>query len=384
MKSAPASQIRVGMVILASLIVLGGAILMMGKERRLFERSVPFRIHFSRTVGLRQGAPVNLSGVTVGSVEELTFPQDIRENYIVVRVKVVGDVAPRIRRDTVARIRTHGLLGDKFIELAGGSSQSEALPGGSLISSVDPVDYEALLGGGGDVIQNFTEATASLKAILKSIEKGEGLLGQLVASDKGAKWDETAGNLRSASASLKNILGSVEKGEGIAGQLVRNREAGQKMVESLDRLAKVTESLQRTAEKIERGEGTLGTLIQDPDAGREILAGLRRSTANLEGVTRQLREGGGIFQRLIADKVYADRVLGHLEQTTEDLAEITGKIERGEGTIGALVNDPELYQEAKGLVGDVKESWLFSIYRFFRGLGSSNKDSPPEKKEGAK
>ena len=48
----------------------------------------------------------------------------------------------------------------------------------------------------------------------------------------------------------------------------------------------------------------------------------------------------------------------------------------GEGTIGALVNDPQLYQEAKGLVGDVKGSWLFSIYRFFRNLGSPGGDAP--------
>ncbi|MBI2210288.1 MAG: hypothetical protein HYU47_06775, partial [Deltaproteobacteria bacterium] len=123
---------------------------------------------------------------------------------------------------------------------------------------------------------------------------------------------------------------------------------------------------------------------QDPHAGKEILANLRRSASNLESVTRQLREGDGVLHRLIMDKPYADRLLGHLEKTTKDLAQITGRIERGEGTIGALVNDPELYQEAKGLVGDVKGSWLFSIYRFFRGIGSSGENSPKEEssKEG--
>ncbi len=373
-------QIRVGLLILASLIILGGTILLMGKERRFFEDKVPFEIRFSRTIGLREGAPISLTGVTVGSVESLTFPQDIRQHYIVVRVKVVGDVAPRIRKDTVARIRTQGLLGDKFIELSGGSFQSEPVPPGGLIPSINPIDYEALLGEGGGVVENFIEATTSLKTILKSIEEGKGVLGQLVASDKSTNWTETANNLRSASASLKNILHSVEKGEGVLGQLIQNREAGRVMMEdlriSLSQMRKATESLQKTTEKIDRGEGTLGTLIQDPNAGREILTSLRRSAANLESVTRQLREGGGILQRLIADKVYADRLLGHLDQTTRDLAHITGKIERGEGTIGALVNDPALYKDAKELVGNAKGSWLFSIYRFFRNLGSSREDSP--------
>jgi len=113
MKPTLSLQIRVGLLILTSLVIFGAAIFLMGKERRLFETKVPFEIRFSRTIGLREGAPISLAGVTVGSVESLTFAQDIRENTIVVRIRVVGDVAPRIR--------TLGLLGDKFIELSGGS-----------------------------------------------------------------------------------------------------------------------------------------------------------------------------------------------------------------------------------------------------------------------
>lgn len=379
MKPTPALQIKVGLLIVTALILLSVTIFLMGKERRFFENKVPFEIRFSRTIGLREGAPITLTGVRVGAVESLAFPRDVQENYIVVQIKVVGDVAPRIRKDTLARIRTQGVLGDKFIELSGGSPESEPLPAGGLIASVDPLDYEALLGESGDALQNFTEAANSLKTILKSAEEGKGLLGQIVAPGHEKKWSETADNFHSASASVKNILRSVEKGEGVLGQLVQNKEAGQVMMEDLKvgsrQLRMAAESLQKTAQKIEQGEGTLGTLIQDPNAGKEILANLRRSASNLETVTRQLREGGGILQRLIMDKPYADRILGQLDQTARDMAQITGKIDRGEGTIGALVNDPKLYQDAKELVGEAKGSWLFSIYRFFRNLGSSREDS---------
>ena len=387
MKPTVSLQIRVGLLILVCLVIFGATIFLMGKERRLFETKVPFEIRFSRTIGLREGAPISLAGVTVGSVESLTFAQDIRENYIVVRIKVVGDVAPRIRKDTVARIRTLGLLGDKFIELSGGSPRSDPVPPGGLISSVDPIDYEALLGEGGGVVENFIEVTSSLRTVLKSIAEGKGLLGQMVAPGQEEKWADMATNfraisvsLRSASESFRHIVRSVERGEGMLGQLVQNKEAGEAMMEDLRvglrQLRQATESLQKTTAKLERGEGTLGTLIQDPDAGREILASLRRSAANLETVTRQLREGGGVVQRLIADRPYADRLLGQLEQATGDLARITAKIERGEGTIGALVNDPGLYKDARELVGNAKGSWLFSISRFFRNLFSSAEDSP--------
>ncbi len=385
MKTTRPTQVRVGLLILLSLFALGGTVFMLGKERRFFEDRVDYEIHYSRINGLTKGAPVSLSGVKVGSVESLTFPKDVQKNYIVVQIKVVGGVASRVRRDTVARLRTYGLLGDKFIELSGGSIHSVPLPPGGLISSVDPLDYEALLGEGGDVIQNFIEVANSLKTILKSVEEGKGLLGELIVSDNVGQWKETANNIRSVSVSLKNILGSVERGEGILGKLIRDGDAGRMMEDlkiSLSQIRKATHSLQEVAGKIERGEGTLGTLIQDPDAGREILNNLRRSASNLEVVTRQFREGEGILQRLMSDKPYAERVMGDLEQTTRDIALITGKIEQGEGTIGALVNDPQLYQDAKEVISVAKGSTLFSIYRFFQNLFPSADNSSSDGAEG--
>lgn len=383
MKTNAASKLRVGLLIVTALVILAVTILLMGKERRLFENKVPFEIHFSRTNGLRVGAPISLTGVTVGSVESIGFPQDVHKNYVVVQIRVVGEAASRVRKDMSARVRTQGLLGDKFIELSGGSIQSERLRPGGLIPSINPIDYEALLGESSDLVQDFTEATNSFKNILKSIEEGEGLLGQLMGTGGVGKSAEIGDNLRAASASLKNILGSIEKGKGPLGQLVQGGETSRAMLENLraglQHFRGATESLEKTAEKIAKGEGTLGTLIQDPNAGKEILTSLRRSAANLESITRELRQGEGILQRLVTDRHYAERVLTNLERTTEDLAQIAGKIDRGEGTLGALVNDPKLYDDAKEVLTDAKGSWLFSISRFFRNLLSSP-DEPAQRK----
>ena len=371
MKPTSALQIKVGILILAALVIFGVSIFMMGAERRLFETRVQYEIHFSRTIGLREGAPVSLTGVRVGSVEDLSLPSDLNQNYIVVSISVAREAMGRIRKDTVARIHTQGLLGDKFVELSGGSSGSEPLAPRGLIGSIDPEDYESLLGEGGNVLHNVAEITASLRNMLKSMEEGKGLLGQIVASEQREKWSRMADNFHASSLSLRNLLASAEKGRGFLGQVIQDQEAGQLMMDdlraSLHGLRGAADSLSKVAEKIEKGEGTLGTLIQDPDAGKEILTRLRRSASDLEHLTGQLREGGGLLQRLIMDRDYADRVLGQLEQTTKGLAEITGKVERGEGTLGALVNDPELYKGAKDLVRSARESWLLSLFRFFRG-----------------
>src|SRR5262249_33548848 len=139
-----------------------------------------YEIHFARAGGLMVGAGVSLTGVPVGSVSEMRFPDDPARSYIQVRIKVAGDVAPRIRENSVASIRTLGLLGDRYIEISAGSADSNPVAAGGIINAIDPIDYEAVLGQSGDIVTNIVEVTASLKTVLQSIEHGEGLLGAMV------------------------------------------------------------------------------------------------------------------------------------------------------------------------------------------------------------
>ena len=90
------------------------------------------------------------------------------------------NVAPRLRENSVATIRTYGLLGDRYIELTAGSPDAAPVQPGGLLSSIDPIDYEAVLGQSGDIVTNIVEVTASLKDVLGAIQRGEGLLGAMV------------------------------------------------------------------------------------------------------------------------------------------------------------------------------------------------------------
>jgi len=146
----PGSQTaRVGFLVFVALAILIATIMSLGGEQKFWERKVQYEVHFARTNGLQVGAPVSLTGVTIGSVAEMRFPPDPTASYIQVLVNVLGEATPRIHDNSVATIRTFGLLGDRYIELSSGSPDAAPLPPGSLISSIDPVDYEAVLGQSG-------------------------------------------------------------------------------------------------------------------------------------------------------------------------------------------------------------------------------------------
>src|SRR5437879_5702545 len=169
----PGSQTaRVGFLVFVALAILIATIMSLGGEQKFWERKVQYEVHFARTNGLQVGAPVSLTGVTIGSVAEMRFPPDPTASYIQVLVNVLGEATPRIHDNSVATIRTFGLLGDRYIELSSGSPDAAPLPPGSLISSIDPVDYEAVLGQSGDIVTNAVEVTASLRVGLQATERG--------------------------------------------------------------------------------------------------------------------------------------------------------------------------------------------------------------------
>ncbi len=335
-------QAKVGVLVLTALVVFGATILTLGRQERLWERKVSYVLHLARTNGLQSGGQVSLSGVTVGSVAALQFPQNLADSYIEITIEVARGVADRIRADTVASVRTLGLLGDRYIELTPGSPDEPAVPPGGLITTIDPVDYEQVLGRSGDIVTNVVEVTTSLKDVLQTIQRGEGLLGAMVQNKE---FGDTT--LRDLEGSLRNV-----------------RATSQRLDDILAR--------------VDRGEGLAGRLLRDTPDSKRLWSRLDHSVAQLDSLATRLATGQGALVRLVDDETYGRRVLENLDVTLQELREVMSKVNAGQGSLGKLVNDPALYDDARGLVGDVRESWMVSLYRGFAGLWPFGHTSPPE------
>src|SRR5213596_1946456 len=315
---------KIGLLVAIALAILMVTVFSLNQEQPFWERKVQYELRFTRTGGLQTGAPVSLSGVSIGTVAEMRFPPDPALNYIQVLINVKGDLAPRIRENTVASIRTLGLLGDRYVELSAGMPESPPVPPGGLIASIDPTDIEALLGQGGDIVTNIVVVTTS----------------------------------------LKDVLGAIQRGEGLLGAMLRNRELGETTLVDL----------QRTMANVQATTAALEKILQRVDRGEGMLGHVRRSARSLDQLTTRLNRGNGALARLMEDETYAQRVLGNLDRAISDLADVAAKLDRGQGTLGKLVNDPALYHDAKALVGGARKSWFL---RFFGGGGSPPPDTPP-------
>ncbi len=315
MSAQGSKAFSVGLVVIVALLMIGIGIFLVGSEQRFWEGRADYRLHFTRTNGLQEGAPVALDGVNIGKVTRMRFPRDPRAQYVEVQIRVSSSVISRIRHDTTAKIGTLGMLGDKYIELHSGTLDSEPVEGGGLIRSIDPVDYEDLLGQSGDIVTNAIEVTALLKQTLTDINSGEGLVGRIIS-------DQDFG--RQFADDLSLTIANIES---------------------------ATRRLDDTVAGVQRGEGAIGALLKREEEVVAIITNMQVASKGMADLTTQLNEGDGTIGRLIHDEDYADQTLGSLADATSSINEIASQIRSGQGTVGKLVYDDQLYDDASSLVG---------------------------------
>ncbi len=313
-------------MIAAGLGILAFAIFSIGHGRRFLTRAEFIEAHFHRINGLQAGAPVSLSGVRIGAVDSIKFPEDPRATYVVVRMWIQESAADRVHTDSLAQISSIGLLGDKFVELTQGHPGSPVVEPGAVLPSRDPIDYEALLQRKGTdaLIANVIAISDSMRSLLDQIEKGHGLLSELVhgAQDQQnqlnlASIQKTFESVNRLSSDMEEMIAHMNRGKGIAGALLSDETNGKRFLDNLDR---TVHSLQETSQRVDK------------------------LVARFEG-------GQGLIPQLMENKQYADELLPELKQSSADLKDILHKINGSQGTIGLMVNDPTLYVELKSMLG---------------------------------
>ncbi len=133
-------EIAVGLFLVVGILCLGYLSIRLGKLELVGGDDVPVTAEFSTVAGLKQGANVEIAGVEVGKVDSI----DIRDYKAVVRMRVRRGL--RLQEDTIASVRTRGLIGDKYINLSPGASDRLILPGGKIRETESAVDLEGLIG----------------------------------------------------------------------------------------------------------------------------------------------------------------------------------------------------------------------------------------------
>jgi phospholipid/cholesterol/gamma-HCH transport system substrate-binding protein len=135
-------EFLVGLFVILALAALAWLTLKVGSGSLVGGDTYSIEARFANTGGLHAGSSVLLSGVTVGTVESIRM--DPSDYSAIATLRILSDL--RLPSDTMASIKTSGLIGDKFIALAPGAEEEYLAPGARITMTESAVDLESLIG----------------------------------------------------------------------------------------------------------------------------------------------------------------------------------------------------------------------------------------------
>lgn len=301
-------ELRVGAVISIALAILIGFVFFLGGDQSIFGDTVRYKIYFNSTAGLYKGDPVLLTGVEVGNVVNIGFPENIDLKKILVEIEVDKAIQDRIRQDTRAKVASASLVYGKVIQLSMGSSEMPLLEENAFIPVDESPGYGAIVDSTGMVLHD-----------------------------------------------IRKVLGKLDRGEGALGAMLNDP---MKIEQTLFHLSKSTEHLSNLLERADRGEGPLGVMFSDSVDLVSTLDHLRIATGDLQSITTNLKNNQSALGKLMNDEKYGKELTYDLHRAVKSLANIATKIDTGRGTVGQLINDPGLYYGMQHVVLGVERSSL--------------------------
>jgi phospholipid/cholesterol/gamma-HCH transport system substrate-binding protein len=322
-------------VIFASL-TLAVLLFLMSNTAGLLTPRITLRSYFDNAEGLREGAPVRLSGVDIGNVSHIRIVPDKNKQLTPVEVtmKVSTKYSYGLRRDSVSSLNTAGVLGEVYVDID--SSQSIgpiARDGDTLPTQVHP-DFNQVVRASQSTLENVQSLVNRADRILTFAESGKGSLGKLI-------YDPTLYNRFSVTvADFQKVVEQVASGQGSLGALISRNDAYEKFVATLDKMNGVIDEIQQ-------GKGTAGKFVQDPS----LYNNANDAIANMKKLTEDLNAGKGTIGKLAKDEELAKK----LDTTITKLSQLTTELEAGQGTAGKLIKDESLYNNANQALVETRD-----------------------------
>ncbi len=170
---------RLGVFIFVALLILAGAVFLIGDKKFLFSSTYRLRADFPTVAGLNNGAEVLVGGIHQGTVRRIDLPPRPDEKVTVVMDLDKGTRSV-LKKDSVASIKTEGLIGNKYVEISFGSSDAGMLKDGDTIASAPPLDISDLVSKTNAILDSAKDTMQNADAISAKINNGQGSVGKLI------------------------------------------------------------------------------------------------------------------------------------------------------------------------------------------------------------
>jgi phospholipid/cholesterol/gamma-HCH transport system substrate-binding protein len=297
--------LKLGIFVFTGLLLLVAAIFLVSRQNYTFKKTYEVEALLDNAGGLRKGAPVRVAGIEKGVIEELILPANPKDKARII-MKMEGETRDLIGPGAIAKIKSQGFFGEKFIEIEireqSEPSMSEAAKSADektriVINGEEGDDFDKLIKKTSDAVDTLNQTAIQFQEIGRKINEGEGSIAQLL-NDKKIYQDvsTTVDSVQSSSRKLGEIVSHIRGGKGTLGGLVYGRELSPEITATLSEARQSAQKLSSLLNDIETGKGTMGKLLKDEQMADDLRATLksgRAAAANLEKLLGGIEKGEG-------------------------------------------------------------------------------------------
>lgn len=272
MKKNTSSKIRLGIFITVGIAIFISAIYFIGEKQQLFRSTIHLSGVFKDVSGLQPGNNVRLSGVNIGTIDNIAIITDTS-----VRVSIVIDDKVRqfINKDAIASIGSEGLMGNKVLIINPGIGSSELIENNDVIATNKPIDLDDVMLSLKHTLENASSITGNLASITENIESGKGTIGRLIMDKSWRQnFDSIFTALKTGSAGFETIMSKVNSMD----------DAISSFKSTIANTSTITGNLADITGSIQSGKGMLGKLLMDESSA----ASMDSTFSNFNKASRQM------------------------------------------------------------------------------------------------
>ena len=290
-------NIKLGAFVLAGVVLFFVAIAFMGKQGTLFNKTFTVSAVFKNVEGLKDGDAVWLSGVRIGIVKKVSI---IDEGRVIVSLSLRERQNEFIKKDATATIGSDGLVGNKIVVIRPGSDRM-IIQDEDTINSFSPTDTQELFNLAKEVGTNTKNITEDLKLITAKLNKGEGIVGELIHDGPLStevrqlvnSLKMASQNTNKATADLQRMMHEINTGDGLLTKLIQDTSYVDSFERTLSNVKEVGENsrvisnnLKDIIRKMDNDNNAIGVLLADTTFARK----LRTTLDNAQSASGKLDE----------------------------------------------------------------------------------------------
>jgi phospholipid/cholesterol/gamma-HCH transport system substrate-binding protein len=330
------TEFKVGVVVLIGIAILFYMSFRVGKYGAWSEgKGYTVTAHFKNIAGLDTKSPVQVAGVEVGRVQTISLDGDRAKASLLIREGI------KIPTDSKIAIKSFGILGDKYLEIAVGQSTTYLKNGEEMKNVVSYADYD-------EIFQNVSTAARNIG---DTMEQFKGIVGQKEKEN----LKESLANIKVASGEFKDM---VVQNKGEVNRIVTNvANASTKLGPMADKADTTLTQINTIVQDVGEGKGTLGKLVKDD----KLYDDAKEMVASLKNVSSDIEQGKGTLGKLVKD----DSLYVEAKETMKNVNQFTGDLKDGNLVGEAQKTMKKIQQAAEGIQEQTPVTILGTIFGLF-------------------